>query len=131
MTSSTATLIIALRFLDAEASLPRRFWPGSLQRGDECTALTLSSRWLESPRTGARGASYAAFAAAAAPRPRVEHLLAQEPALLLLAVLGGALPAAAAGVFLEETGTGGEPEQHFLAALPPAPAPRTASSCAI
>ena len=129
MTSSTATLIIALRFLDAEASLPRRSWPGSLQRGDECTALTLSSRSSETPRTGARGASHAAFALAAAAAPRVEHLLAQEPGLLLLAVLGGALPAA--GVFLEETGTGGEPEPHFLAALPPAPAPRTASSCAI
>jgi len=90
----------------------------------------LSSRSSET-HTGARGASYAGFTFAAVAVPRVEHLLAQEPALLLLAVLGGALPAAAAGVFLEETGTGGEPEQHFLAALPPAPAPRTASSFAI
>jgi hypothetical protein len=126
LASSIATLL-TVRIIKAEASLPRRSWPASLHGGDDGTALTLPSCPSVTPRTGARGASYAAFAFAV-PGPGAEHFLAQEPTLLLLAVLG-ALPATPAGVFLEETGIGGrgEPEPHFLAALP---APRTASSCA-
>lgn len=117
MASSIVALLVA-RFLEAEASLPRRSWRASLQVGDEIMALTLLPTASETPRTGARGATYAAA-------PGVEHLLAQEPTLLLL----DTLPAAAAGVFLDVKGTGGEPEPHFLATLPPAPAPpRTASS---
>lgn len=83
-------------------------------------ARTLSSH------AGARGASYAAFAfvaSAAAAAHGVEHFLAQEPALLLLAVLG--VLATAAGAFLEKTETGDDLEPHFLFALPP---PRTAAS---
>jgi hypothetical protein len=115
MASSTATATLGItRFLEAEASLPRRrSRPVKLQGGDEITLLPTAS---ETPRTGARGASYADAV------PGVEHLLAQEPTLLLL------LAAAATGgvVFLDETGTGGgEPERHFLAALAPT---RTASS---
>jgi hypothetical protein len=114
MACSTATATLGItRFLEAEASLPRRrSRPAKLQGGDE---VTLSPTASETPRTGARGASYADAA------PGVEHLLAQEPTLLLL------LAAATAGVvFLDETGTGGgEPERHFLAALAPT---RTASS---
>jgi len=108
---------------------------GSLTRRPRCPAVlgwarcngaTTPSSHSSETRTGVRGASYAAFAFGAAAVPRVEHLLAQEPALLLLAVLGSTLPAA--GAFLEETGIGGELGLHFLAVLPQAP--RTGSSCA-
>ena len=99
--------------------------PAVLGRARCSGATTLSSRSSET-HTGARGTSYASFTFAAVAVPRVEHLLAQEPALLLLTILGGALPAV--GVFLEETGTGASQEPHFLAVWPPAP--RTGSSCA-
>ena len=100
------------------ASLTRRpHCPAVLGRARCSGATTLSSRSSET-HTGARGTSYAGFTLAAVAVPRVEHLLAQEPALLLLA---------AASIFLEDTGIEGEPEPH-LAALPPAPAPRTPSS---
>ena len=97
---------------------------GSLTRRPRCPAVlgrarcsgatTLSSRSSET-HTGARGTSYASFTFAAVAVPRVEHLLVQEPALLLLTILGGALPAV--GVFLEETGTGGEPRAALLGRL--------------
>ena len=108
------------------ASLTRRpRCPAVLGRARCSGATTLSTRSSEI-HTGARGTSYAGFTLAAVAVPRVEHLLAQEPALLLLAVLGSTLPAA--GAFLEETGIGGELGLHFLAVLPQAP--RTGSSCA-
>ena len=97
------------------ASLTRRpRFPAVLGRARCSGATTLSSRSSET-HTGARGASYAGFTFAAVAVPRVEHLLAQEPALLLLTILGGALPAV--GVFLEETGTGGEPRAALLGRL--------------
>ena len=88
--------------------------PAVLGRARCSGATTLSSRSSET-HTGARGALYAGFTFAAVAGPRVEHLLAQEPALLLLTILGGALPAV--GVFLQETGTGGEPRAVLLGRL--------------
>lgn len=112
----------SVRFFEAaEASLPRRPWPASLQRGNEGMALTFSRTTSETPGTGV-------FATTGA-----EHFLAQELTFILPAVLG-VLPTAASCVFLAETGTGrgSGPEPHFLAAcLPPArPRTATASSCA-
>ena len=97
------------------ASLTRRpRCPAVLGRARCSGATTLSSRSSET-HTGARGTSYAGFTLAAVAVPGVEHLLAQEPALLLLTILGGALPAV--GVFLEETGMGGEPRAALLGRL--------------
>jgi hypothetical protein len=94
MASSIATTLVIARFREAEASLPRRSRPASLQGQG-----SMSSRSSAAPDAGSRGASYAAG---------VERFLfiAQESSLLV--AVPGAL-FTAAGVFLEEVQTGDDP----------------------